>query len=182
MIPAARIPVLETDRLRLRGWMPEDLDVMAAINEDPRVADWLGGVNTRERTEARMKAWLDQWNERGYGQWAVEERATGRLAGRVGFTHHADWAASPHDAEIGWVLGHDFWGRGYATEAATAVLVWAQERDNLTTIISITRPNNARSRRVMEKLGLTYRGAVAWRGFDQVWYGIELPASAERGS
>ncbi len=66
------------------------------------------------------------------------------------------------------------WGRGYATEAATAVLDWARERPDVRTIISITLTDNVRSRRVMEKLGLTYRGEATWRGFDQVWYGIEL--------
>jgi RimJ/RimL family protein N-acetyltransferase len=107
--------------------------------------------------------------------WAVEELASGRFVGRVGLVQHDDWTASAHDAEIGWVFSPAVWGRGYATEAARAALDWARQRQDLQTIISITRPDNLRSRRVMEKLGLTYRGSATWHGFDQVWYATELP-------
>jgi RimJ/RimL family protein N-acetyltransferase len=172
VLPHLRVPTITTDRLRLRGWRDDDLDAMAAINLDVEVAKWLGGVNSRAQTLARMEAWVAHWQEHGFGQWAIEELEAGRLVGRVGFTHHDDWTVSGHDAEIGWVLAREAWGRGYATEAARAALDWAlqHQRPNLETIISITRPDNVRSRRVMEKLGLTYRGATTWRGFDQVWY------------
>ncbi len=170
----AEIPELQTDRLLLRDWRGDDLEPMTAINQDVRVAEWLGGVNNRDQTEARMKVWIDQWNERGYGQWAVEERASQQLVGRVGFTTHADWTASPHDAEIGWALAFDSWNRGYATEAASAVLEWARQNADLKSLISVTLPDNVRSRRVMEKLGLTYAGQTTWRGREHVWYGIEL--------
>jgi len=147
---------------------------MAAINEDFRVAKWLGGVIGRAQTEARIEAWVDHWQERGFGPWAVEERATNQLVGRVGLMHHADWTASPHDAEIGWALMPEVWNRGYATEGAGAALTWARRRPDLRTIISITSATNVRSRRVMEKIGLAYGGTATWRGFDQVWYTTEL--------
>ena len=102
--------------------------------------------------------------------------ATGAFIGRVGFAHQDDWTASPHDAEIGWTLARSAWGHGYATEAAVAALDWARERGDPRTIISITRQNNLRSRRIMEKLGLTYQGIANWHGHDQVWYATEPPA------
>ncbi len=147
---------------------------MAAISGDPRVGEWLGGVIDIEETRARLQAYAYHWDERGFGIWAVEECASGRLVGRTGLMHWDDWTASTHDAEIGWTFAPEVWGRGYATEAARAALGWAAERPGLQTIVSITRPDNVASRRVMEKLGLTYRGETVWRGFDQVWYGIEV--------
>ena len=149
---------------------------MAAINADIRVGEWLGGVIDRDQTQARIQAWFDHWDERGFGQWAVEDRATMLLVGRVGLMHHADWVASAHDAEIGWALTPKVWNRGYATEAARAVLDWARGQPGLRTIVSITRPENVRSRRVMTKLGMAYGGQTQWRGFHQVWYVLELSA------
>lgn len=165
---------LLTPRLRLRGWRAEDSEAMAAINADPRVGEWLGGVVGREETLARLQAYAYHWAERGFGLWAVEECATGRLVGRTGLMHWDDWTASAHDAEIGWTFSPDVWGRGYATEAAAAALDWARTQSGLRRIISITLPHNARSRRVMEKLGMTYGGEATWHGFDQVWYAIDL--------
>ena len=165
---------LVTNRLLLRGWRPEDVESLARINSDPRVAEWLGRALDAVETAQRVVAFNDHWKEHGFGPWAVEERATGRLAGRTGFVHWDDWTASPHDAEIGWTFAPDVWGRGYATEAALAAVDWARTRPRLRKIISITRPDNVRSRRVMEKIGLTYRGDTFWHGFDQVWYGVDL--------
>jgi ribosomal-protein-alanine N-acetyltransferase len=167
-------PELETARLRLRGWRDEDIGPMAAINDDVRVGRWLGGVIGRDQTQARMAAWVDHWQEHGFGLWAVDEKATGQMVGRVGLMHHDDWTASTHDAEIGWAFAPEVWNRGYATEAALAVLEWARGRAGLRTIVSITRPDNVRSRRVMDKLGLAYVGQTTWRGFEQVWYVIDL--------
>lgn len=166
------IPELLTPRLRLRGWRPDDLEPMAAINADPRVAEWLGGVIGLEETRLRLQAYADHWEEHDFGLWAVGERHGGRMVGRTGLMHWHDWTASPHDAEIGWTFAPDVWGRGYATEAARAALDWARAQPGLRGIISITRPDNLRSRRVMEKLGLAYRAEAFWRGFGQVWYEI----------
>ena len=171
------IPQLLTARLLLRGWEARDHSPMAAITGDPRVGEWLGGVIGPDETASRIQHWTDHWQQHGFGLWAVEERDSGVLVGRTGFMHWDDWTASPHDAEIGWTFSSAVWGRGYATEAATAALEWARTQPGLRHIISITFPHNARSRRVMEKLGLTYRGQAVWRGFDPVvWYALELGA------
>ena len=168
------VPRIRTSRLELRGWKAGDLGAYAAINADPRVGEWLGGVIDARESERRLRAYVEHWRERGFGLWAVAERSGGQLVGRAGFMHWDDWTASEHDAEVGWTSAPDVWGRGYATEAAGAALEWARTQPDLRRIISITRPTNVRSRRVMEKLGLTYRGETVWRGHVQVWYGIEL--------
>ncbi len=174
MAQSAAVPTIATDRLRLRAWTDDDIAPLTEIYTDPEVTAWLGPIDPAQ-TRKRIDAYVDHWHRHGYGPWAVDELESGHFVGRVGLVHHDDWTASPHDAEIGWAVARTVWGRGYATEAARAALDWARARPDLTTIISITRPDNARSRRIMEKLGLTYRGMATWHGFDQVWYGIELP-------
>jgi RimJ/RimL family protein N-acetyltransferase len=150
------VPVIETPRLRLRGWEPEDVDALAAINADPRVGEWLGGVIDRDRTEARIQIYAYHWEEHDFGLWAVEELETGRLVGRTGFMHWDDWTASPHDAEIGWTYVPAVWGRGFATEAARASLDWGFDRAGLEEIVSFAMVENAASLRVMEKLSMSY--------------------------
>jgi RimJ/RimL family protein N-acetyltransferase len=171
----AKIPEVETDRLLMRAWRGEDVEPMTAINSDPEVAPWLGAIDP-SRTKERITAWLNHWSRFKFGLWAVEERESGKFIGRVGLMRHDDWTASAHDAEVGWTLAQSAWGRGYATEAARAALGWAQARPQLNAIISITKPDNVRSRRVMEKLGLAYAGTTTWRGFEQVWYATQLAA------
>lgn len=168
------VPELVTARVRLRNWQSKDVEPMAAINVDPRVGDWLSGTIGVEETRTRLQLYASHWEERAFGIWAVEERGSRRLVGRTGLMRWDDWTASPHDAEIGWTFDPGVWGRGYATEAARAALAWAATQPGLRTIISNTRPDNVASRRVMEKLGLSYRGEALWRGFRQVWYGTGL--------
>ena len=173
MIPKVPVPTLATDRLRLRALSDADVGPMTEINRDPEVAQWLGEPDP-SLTGQRIAGYVEHWRTRGFGQWAVEEAASGVFIGRVGLVHHDDWTASVHDAEIGWTLSRAVWGRGYATEAARAALEWATERPDLKAIISITLPGNLRSRRVMEKLGLTYQGSAFWHGFEQVWYATRV--------
>src|SRR5688572_20344050 len=151
---------------------------MTEINSDPQVAQWLGPIEP-SRTRERIAAWSEHWQRHGFGLWAVDEKARETFIGRVGLVHHEDWRASDHDAEIGWTLAADTWGRGYATEAARAALEFAREL-GLRRIVSITLPDNTRSRRVMEKLGLVYQGDAHWRGLDHVWYAIDLQPTRSR--
>ncbi len=172
MLQSEHIPVIETARLRLRGWRERDIAALAEIRADPEVGQWVGFPDPARTAEA-IAAWLELWLTRGFGMWAVEVKEGGAFIGRVGLVHHADWIASEHDAEIGWTLARSEWGKGYATEAARAVVGWAQDRGAPRRIISITRPDNVRSRRVMEKIGLELAGETHWRGYDQVWYTLD---------
>lgn len=166
------IPTIETERLILRGWRATDVAPLRAIYADPAVAPWLGRPDP-DQVEASIQRWLEHWRSYGFGLWALEEKASGALIGRVGLVNQTDWTASEQDAEVGWTLASSVWGHGYATEGATAALDFARAK-GLRRIISITLPNNERSQAVMKRLGLTYRGATHWHGYGQVWYGTEL--------
>lgn len=142
------IPTLRTNRLILRAFNAGDWDSYAAINADPLVRDWLGGeVLSRAQSWAQMESLLGQWALRGYGSFAVEQG--GQCVGRVGLLHPVDWP----EAELAWTLAAGVWGRGLATEAATEVRRWAFATFGWDRLVSYIRPDNARSRRVAEKLG-----------------------------
>ena len=131
---------------------------------------------SRQQSAEQMAGFVRHWEERGFGLWAVEERTSGEFIGFIGLMRHADWPEGEHETEIGWRLARDHWGRGLATEGALASVRYGFEGLGLERIISITLPENAASRRVMEKAGLTYRGETRWKGHDVIWYAIDRRA------
>ena len=145
--------MIETPRLILRRWRDGDREAFAAINADPRVADWLGGPMTRQQSDdyiARAEATFDTC---GYGRLALERRDDGRLIGAVGLA--PVHPSLPFEGvEIGWRLAHDTWGLGYATEAARATVEDAFHRVGLAEVVSFTADINARSEAVMRRIGL----------------------------
>jgi RimJ/RimL family protein N-acetyltransferase len=114
------------------------------------------------------------WLDNGFGHWAVEEKESGRFVGRAGLKHHDNWTLDPDNIEVGYLFDRGVWGKGYATEAAQAAIRYAFDELYRPEVISIARPENAASRRVMEKAGLSYAGETRWeaRGIDVVWYSI----------
>ena len=165
------VPEIVTARLRLRGWRAGDVERMAEIYTDPEVMRYLRTIDL-EGTRAQIRRFEDQWRERGFGLWAVEERASGRLIGRIGLFHHPDWTASPYDAEVGWTLDRSTWGQGLATEGGSAALRFGFESQQMGKIISIAHRQNVASQRVMEKLGLRREGETEWRDQPVAWYAI----------
>ena len=167
---------IETSRLLLRRWREGDLDAYARICADPEVMRYLPATLGREESAEQM-AWFERhWEKRGFGLWAVEEKASGEFIGFIGLVYHDGWPEGEHKTEVGWRLGRAHWGRGLATEGALASVRYGFERLGLERIISITLPQNAASRRVMEKAGLTCRGETRWRGNDVIWYAIDRDA------
>ena len=171
---------IETERLLLRQWREGDLEAYARICADTEVMRYLPATLSREKSLEQMAGFVRHWEEQGFGLWAVEERASGKFIGFVGLMRH-DWPEGEHRTEVGWRLGRAHWGRGLATEGALASVRYGFEGLGLARIISITLPENAASRRVMEKAGLTYRGETRWRGHDVVWYAIDRDAWEVRG-
>ncbi|WP_069465289.1 GNAT family N-acetyltransferase, partial [Actinacidiphila rubida] len=112
---------LRTDRLVLRRWRDTDLAPWAAMNADPEVREHLGEVMTREQSDASVALFLEEFDRRGYGWWAVEVLSTGEFAGFAGLDE-VDDEMPFSGVEIGWRLARPAWGHGYATEAARAVL------------------------------------------------------------
>ena len=167
------LPTIETNRLLLRQWREEDLDSYARICADPEVMRYLPGVRTRQETARQIECFMRHWEERGYGLWAVEEKAGGEFIGFIGLAYQEDWPVGEHKVEVGWRLDKQFWGNGLATEGALASLSHGFERRKLHRIISICDPRNRASQRVMEKCGLSFQGEAYWKGYDEVWYAID---------
>jgi RimJ/RimL family protein N-acetyltransferase len=146
--------IIETDRLTLRTWKKEDAEAYYQINQDPKVLECLGGPLSMEEVHNFIQRVNSQMDVRGYTLWAVEEKETGALMGFIGLDYK-DWESHFTPAvEIGWRLGSQYWGKGYATEGAKASLAYGFKHCGLKEIVSLTVPANLRSIRVMEKIGL----------------------------
>lgn len=166
---------LQTERLFLRMFRDEDIDAYAEICADPEVMRFLGGKTfTRGEAWRSMAMFIGHWTLRGYGVWAVEERATGKLAGRIGFHYPEGWPAF----ELGWTLGRAHWGKGYATEGARAALRYGFDELRKDHVISLIQPQNAASIRVAERLGEKLEGETELLGLRHLIYGISRDSAA----
>jgi RimJ/RimL family protein N-acetyltransferase len=154
---------LETERLLLRRPEPGDLDAYAEFFADPEVVRYTGGVTkTRAESAAAVEAMIRHWDRHGIGLFSLVTKDDGRIVGRAGFllwdpdrwlhglAHELEGKL---ETEIGWTLGREFWGRGYATEGATAARDWALAELGLTRLISLIQRGNTASVRVAEKIG-----------------------------
>jgi len=147
-----------TPRLRLRRWRGEDAEAMAAINRDPEVTRYLNRPVDEPAVEAFFGVVSDHWDQHGFGFYAVESRepgSEGRFIGFVGVAYPTFLLEVAQRPELGWRLASDTWGRGLATEAATAARDDAFQRLALAELISIIHPENTRSRRLAGKLGMS---------------------------
>ncbi len=145
---------IETNRLLLRQWKPADYAPFAALNADPIVMEHFPDVLSRAESDAMADRCWSLIDERGWGFWAVELKATGEFIGFVGLhTPSADLPFSPC-VEIGWRLAAAHWGKGLATEAARAALGVGFDTLDLSEIVAFTTVENRRSRAVMERLGM----------------------------
>lgn len=157
------MPTLETERLLLRPWTANDADFVLDLYSRWEVQRFLGRTPAvmRDRAEAlaRIEAW-SRLDSESHGIWAVQEKESGNLTGNVLLKSIP--ASGPDlppsgDTEIGWHFHPDYWGRGYATEAAAAVLGYGLNR-GLPLVVAVTNPENAASMRVCERIGLHHQG------------------------
>ena len=164
------IPELETERLLLRALRIDDLDAYAAMYSDPDVMRFLeqGEPLGRDVAFRSMAGHLGHWQLRGYGQWALQERASGRFVGRAGLWQPEGWPG----LEIGWVLSRDAWGHGFATEAARVAIDYAFNVVGADEVISLIRPDNVGSIRVAERVGETYQREIELMGEVARVYGL----------
>jgi RimJ/RimL family protein N-acetyltransferase len=154
---------LETERLVLREPEQGDLDAFAAIFADPEVNRHLGGLaRTRDDVRGSIEAYIRHWEIYRVGPFAVVRKADERILGRVGFLvwDPRVWAhglrgdvGEPYETELGWALGREHWGQGYAPEAAQAARDWAFAERDVPRLISLINLENHASIRVAEKLG-----------------------------
>lgn len=175
-------PVVETERLILRGRRRDDFPAYAAIWAMPQATRFTSGVPLSAEDAwtkfARMEGF---WSLCGYGFWIVEEKASGDLVGEVGL---ADFRRDIHsafytDAEFGWLIAPKVEGRGYATEALRASLDWALKNIRQTAYSCIIDPKNAASIRVAGKCGFSFAATSAYKGKEISLFRWAQPGDAE---
>jgi RimJ/RimL family protein N-acetyltransferase len=147
---------LNTERLVLRRWRERDREPYAALNADPMVMERLPATLTRAESDAMIDRIEADFEMRGHGLWAVEVRDGPGFIGFVGLSSPGFDAHFTPAVEVGWRLARAGWGHGYATEAARAAIADGFTRVGLDEIVSFTTRGHARSRAVMERLGMTH--------------------------
>lgn len=162
---------LETARLRLRMFAPDDLDELSLIAADPEVMRYIGEGHplTREETLYNLTNIIETFHRRGFGRWALSDKANGALVGYGGFAFKSEATG----VEIVYMLSRPYWGRGLALEVGRACLRYGFEEMGLSSILGCTRPGNSRSRRVLERLGFKFLGEGNYHGYSSVQYLIE---------
>ena len=169
------VPVLNTERLRMRRHELGDFEPMLEMWASHEVTRFIGGKpSTRPDTWGRLLRYIGHWEVLGYGYWAVEEKASGRYLGEVGFADFkreldVDFGGSP---EIGWALAPWAHGQGYATEAVRAALAWGEKHFGDPRAVCMISRENAASIRVAERAG--------FRLFDETEYEVSTTFFYER--
>ncbi|MER8949847.1 GNAT family N-acetyltransferase [Mesorhizobium sp. M0809] len=147
---------LRTKRLLLRKWKDEDVQPFARMNDDPRVVRYLARIADRSAIEAWIKAQHEHFKKYGYGLWVLERSDVAGFLGFCGLVNIPYRAHFTPAVEIAWRLHPDCWGRGYATEAALAALAFGFQYLKLNQIVANAAVDNAASRRVMERIGMSF--------------------------
>jgi RimJ/RimL family protein N-acetyltransferase len=169
-----QIPTIETDRLTLRRFVPDDVDSLAALLSDPAVMRYMPARKplTRKQAEASYRRVFQLWYQHGYGRWAIVCNADSRLIGWCGL----EYLPETDETELLYLFDPDYWGRGFATEAAQASLRYGFEELQLDRIVAVASAENVASRRVMEKIGMVYEGRQHVSQCDMVQYAIARDA------
>ena len=164
------MPEIETERLRHRKLRPEDLSDLMSIVGDSEVMKYIGvegGIAlSREEAEDALTKMIAFWEQRGFGRWAVVNKATAHMVGLSGFRLMED------TPELFYAFAKDVWGLGLATESAKACLRYGFEELGFDRIIAACRHANAASIRVMEKIGMRYEKDITYQGVEAVCYAI----------
>jgi RimJ/RimL family protein N-acetyltransferase len=150
---------LLTSRLILRSWMDLDRLPFAEMSEDAEVMEYLRPLATRDASDAWIDFQINHESSHGFCLWAVESRASGIFIGAVGLLRIGFVARFTPAVEVGWRLARQFWGQGFAVEAAQASLQFGFEQIRLTEVVAHASIRNVRSRRVMAKLGMSHDSA-----------------------
>nr|WP_236714703.1 GNAT family N-acetyltransferase [Nonomuraea pusilla] len=146
---------MQTERLIMRRWRETDRAAFAEMNRDPEVMEHFPAPLTREQSDLFVDRIEQGFERHGWGLWALEERGSGAFVGFTGLQLKTFASHFTPAADIGWRLARPAWGKGYATEAAARALAYGFEEAGLDEIVAMTAVGNARSRAVMERLGMT---------------------------
>lgn len=177
--PVLVVPTLTTARLALRPLRADDLDALHRILCEPEVLRYFPKPEppSRERAREIIEGQERHWAERGYGWWAVFPRGGDAFMGWCGLQYLPD----TDEVEVACLLGPEHWGKGYAVEGGTAALEYGFRELGAETIVAVVHPQNQRSRRAVENLGLSFTNDARYFGMDACWYAIERAAFVARG-
>jgi [ribosomal protein S5]-alanine N-acetyltransferase len=177
--PRQAFPVAETPRLLLRRIDRDDLDFFAALFADPAVMQFSMGVRTREESGQWIERTTALYAEKGYGSWGIVEKASGNLIGFCGLLDQT--IDGTPEVEVGYRLAEPFWGQGFAPEAAAAVRDLALNDFGLARVIALIDPNNVRSVRVAEKIGMDWQTqTLKWHRRLRVYVAEKMRESRDR--
>jgi RimJ/RimL family protein N-acetyltransferase len=161
---------IETARLRLRHFAPGDLDALCALFSDPDVVRYLGvqagSIFSRQECEIMLQTSIEGWQKHGFGRWAIVDKRLQKFVGLCG------WRSSDGTPELLYMLAKEFWGVGLATEAAGACLRYGFEQLHFDSAIAVTRPEHRASRRVLEKIGMSFEGVMLHTGIEAAVYAL----------
>jgi RimJ/RimL family protein N-acetyltransferase len=169
--------MLRTERLTLRDLEPSDVEDLAAMFADEEVMRFVGagGVLPAETARKMIDRERAHYAERGWGEWATVERATGAFLGVCGLILWPE-IDGVEELEVAYLLARDAWGKGYATEAATAIRDFALEELGRERLVSLIYPDNAASIRVAEKVGMAYEKDVPFAGHTLRLFSLRRPS------
>jgi RimJ/RimL family protein N-acetyltransferase len=181
--PTSEVPILETNRLRLRGHRLDDFAHCAKMWDDPTVTRYIGGKPlTEEEAWARFLRYPGHWSLLGFGYWVAEEKSTGNYLGELGFADlKRDLQPSlPGLPEIGWVFAPNAHGQGYATEAVRAATAWGDIHFRPAQTFCIIHPENLTSVRVATKCGYKELQVTTYKGRQSIMF-LRDPSMPEPG-
>ncbi len=163
-------PQIETERLLLRMFEPKDLDAAFVLFNDAEVQKYLSPQNQRNREQLKilLEKCLKYWEERGFGVWCVTEKNAGKMIGYCGFQYF------DKTTEIAIVFGYlkEYWGKGFATEAAEECLKFGFEKLSFKKIYAVTDPDNLASLHVLEKVRMLLCEKIVHYEMNTVTYAI----------
>lgn len=165
------IPVIQTERLKLRGFLAGDVEPFAAMCADPEViryASFAGRPLSLEESRSWVSRMQAHWQERNFGMWAVVDRQSGRFLGRIGLQQPEGYPG----VEIAWMLARNYWGQGFAYEGCMAAIEWGFSYLDQQFLISLIFPENQRSIRLAERLGESLIGSIQIQGKHLLQYRI----------
>jgi RimJ/RimL family protein N-acetyltransferase len=174
ILPCGGVIQLETDRLILCEWAPEDWPQFHGIASDPEVMRYIapGSPWPEEKSRAFVERQIELLRERQFCLWKLAPKSGGPLIGFCGLQPLRETS----EIEIGWWLARERWGQGLATEAARAALRDGFARVGLARIVAIAQPANTASVRIMQKLGMRYEGTLDRNGITVALYAIPAPS------
>ncbi|MEJ2411875.1 MAG: GNAT family N-acetyltransferase [Anaerolineales bacterium] len=171
------IPSLETERLLMRAFCQQDLDPFTKMVADPQVmelATYSGKLMNRSQADNWLCMMVGHWHLRGFGIWAVEEKNSGSLIGRIGL-QRLIWF---EETELVWMLSRSSWGKGYAFEGASAAVKFGFEKLGLARLSAVIHPENHRSIKLAERLGMKFIQELDREGIRFYEYQIMPPGAA----